>query len=83
MNAAFSIAEPRQLIRDTLNVFEDARGWKYPIRPIVCRQEEFARELAAAMDFFYGGHEIDARRDLDGSIVWVVSSKGYYHYIGA
>jgi hypothetical protein len=35
------------------------------------------------MDFYYGGHEFDARRDIDGGIVWVVSSKGYYHYIGA
>ena len=83
MNAAFTITEPSKTIQDTLKVLEDVRGWKYPIKPVTCRTESFARELAAAMDFYYGGHELDARRDLDGGIVWVVSSKGYYHYVGA
>jgi len=83
MNAAFTITEPSKTMQDTLKVLEDARGWKYPIKPVTCRTESFARELAAAMDFYYGGHEMSRNTNEAGEDRWVVSSKGYYHYVGA
>lgn len=83
MNATHQITEPRKIIKDLLKRIEDPRGWKYPVpaQTSVCGQ--FAHELAAAMDFYYGGHEMVTFHDETGAPVWVVSSRGYYHYVGA
>jgi hypothetical protein len=82
MNAA-TINTPSQFAQDVLKVLEDPRGWKYPVRPIACDNEQTAREIAAAMDFYYGGHEMIQANDTAGKQQWVVGSRGYYHYIGA
>lgn len=83
MNAAFTITEPREIIKAFLKTIEDARGWKYPVAAQWFDSEALAVEVAAAMDFYYGGHEMSRHTTENGNARWVVSSKGYYHYIGA
>jgi hypothetical protein len=85
MNTAFTITitEPREIIKALLKTFEDARGWKYPIAAQRFTQEHLAFEVASAMDFYYGGHEMSSHVNEAGETVYVVSSRGYYHYIGA
>ena len=83
MNATNQIAEPCKIIRDLLKRLEDPRGWKYPVAGYISVCGKFAHDLAKAMDFYYGGHEMLAFHDETGAPVWVVSSKGYYHYVGA
>ncbi len=55
MNAT-AIKTPSQFVQTVLKALEDSRGWKYPVRPIVCDNKQTATELAAGMDFYYGGH---------------------------
>lgn len=81
MNATFT--KPSEFVQAVLKTLEDPRGWKYPIRPIVCDNEQTARDIAAGMDFYYGGHELIQNNDTDGKQSWVVASRGYYHYIGS
>jgi hypothetical protein len=83
MNATFTITEPRQIIKDLLKTFEDARGWKYPVATQRFTQESLAIEVADAMDFYYGGHEMSSYVNFAGETIYLVSSRGYYHYIGA
>jgi hypothetical protein len=83
MNATFAITEPRQIIKDLLKTFEDARGWKYPIAAQWFSQHSLAAEVADAMDFYYGGHEMSSHVNEAGETVYIVSSRGYYHYVGA
>jgi hypothetical protein len=82
MNAS-TITTPSQFVQDVLKVLEDPRGWKYPLRPIVCDNQQTAKEIAAGMDFYYGGHEMIQANDQQGKETWGVGSRGYYHYIGA
>lgn len=83
MDATFTTTEPRQIIKALLKTFEDARGWKYPIAAQWFTQEHLAREVAEAMDFYYGGHEMSSHANEAGETVYIVSSRGYYHYVGA
>ena len=83
MNAAFAITEPREIVKAFLKTIEDARGWKYPVPAQWFVDEALAVEVAAAMDFYYGGHEMSRNLNEAGEVRYVVSSKGYYHYVGA
>ena len=83
MNAAHTITEPREIIKGLLKAIEDPRGWKYPVPAQRFIDPRLAREVAAAMDFYYGGHEMAEFTYEDGTTMYVVSSRGYYHYVGA
>jgi hypothetical protein len=83
MNAAFAITEPREIVKAFLKTIEDSRGWKYPVPAQWFVDEYLALEVAAAMDFYYGGHEMSQRVNEAGEKRYVVSSRGYYHYVGA
>jgi hypothetical protein len=83
MNATCTITEPREIIKAFLKTIEDVRGWKYPVAAQWFDNEALAIEVAAAMDFYYGGHEMSRHFNELGQARWVVSSKGYYHYVGA
>ena len=83
MNAACAIAEPTEDMKAFFKLVEDPRGWKYPVTPICCSTKKYADEVAAAMDFYYGGHEMSSHVNDAGETVYVVSSRGYYHYVGA
>jgi len=83
MNAITTISQPRQIIIDMLKTFEDVRGWKYPIATQKFTDQNLAIEVAEAMDFYYGGHEMSSYVNFAGQTIYLVSSRGYYHYIGA
>lgn len=82
MNAQ-AITEPRAIIKAFLKTIEDPRGWKYPVKAQWFADEPLAAEVAAAMDFYYGGHEMSEHINEAGERRWIVSSRGYYHYVGA
>lgn len=82
MNAT-EIKEPRSIVKAFLTGIEDPRGWKHPLPATWFAEEAFAKEVAAAMDFYYGGHEISHHVDEFGNHRWIVTSRGYYHYIGS
>lgn len=42
---------------------------------------ENAKKVGAALSFYLGGHEIRYEGGANGE--YIVTSKGYYHYIGA
>lgn len=54
------------------------RSWKFALRPFVTSDRKLADRVADAIDYYVGGHE---REERDGQII--LTSKGYYHYIGA
>jgi len=54
-------------------------NWKLPICPIQVKTLESATKLKALISFFVGGAEVEEYC----SNVYIVTSKGYYHYIGA
>lgn len=68
---------------------ENAENWKFPTSTLTTFDAEQAARVAHAMDYFYGGHEWRAEVvnvPHDGNrlaTLFSVSSKGYYHYIGA
>lgn len=64
--------------------------WKEPTIPAIVKGMGNARLLADAIIFFVGGAEIETVRIKNGLAVegyrtgiFQVTSKGYYHYIGA
>ena len=71
-------AESEQIMRE----HEDPRGWKWPIRQMVTDSKDVADDYAYCLNWYVGGHERIETWTTDGT-QYVVSSKGYYHYIGA
>jgi hypothetical protein len=47
---------------------------------LIYESHKEAERVVRALTFFCGGAEIHYDKDDD---VWVVSSRGYYHYVGA
>jgi len=57
----------------------NTKNWKLATKPIWVRTRDTAEKVAAAIAFFMGGAEIDEWC----SNSYVVTSKGYYYYVGA
>jgi hypothetical protein len=63
---------------------QDASNWKLATRPFITTSKSVADDFAYTLDWYCGGHEIrESQSVYGGTRVWVVTSKGYYHYIGA
>lgn len=63
---------------------QDKTNWKLATRPFVTTSREVALDFAYTLDWYLGGHEIaESQSAYGGTPVWVVTSNGYYHYIGA
>ncbi len=62
--------------------------WKYPIKEYSTTDEKLASEIAETFNYYLGGSEFwvaekyDSKLDADVPNYYV-SSRGYYHYIGA
>jgi len=80
---AGSMDPPTDLGRMAMEGVQDPTNWKLPTRELRCRDLEAAQDVAYAMDWYLGGHEMRTEIDAEGRPDYVVSSKGYYHYIGA
>jgi hypothetical protein len=74
-----SMDEPTQEVKDLIQQIQDSTNWKLPVRAFKTRSVELAQDVAYGLDWYMGGHEMEVRDD--GWII--VTSKGYYHYIGA
>ena len=61
---------------------EDKTNWKGATSLFETTWMEEAEELAYALDFYLGGHE-ESVVIVDGIAHYLISSRGYYHYIGA
>lgn len=75
-----SIARPTETGNAIANSMMNPRNWKLPttILKFGPDAERLRKETAYALDFYLGGHEETREGDLI-----VLSSKGYYHYVGA
>jgi hypothetical protein len=80
---AGSMDAPTELGRKAMESVQNADNWKMPTRKLHCRSLEVAQEVAYAMDWYLGGHELRTEIDAAGRADYVVSSRGYYHYVGA
>lgn len=80
---AGSMDPPTDLGRMAMEGVQDPTNWKLPTRELRCRSLEVAQEVAYAMDWYMGGHELRTEVDAAGRADYVVSSRGYYHYVGA
>lgn len=68
--------------RILFNEVKNPDGWKLPVLPVICGTEALADKYAEAIIFFVGGAEITPEK-FGREIFYRVTSKGYYHYIGA
>jgi len=75
---AGSLDPPTEELTRIVEKLYNPTNWKLPTREFRTDNEHLARDVAYTLDWFLGGHEI--RRE---GTEWVVTSKGYYHYIGA
>lgn len=80
---AGSMDPPTDLGRKLMESVQDPANWKMPTRQLWCWNQEAAMEMAYAMDWYMGGHELRIEIDAHGIPNYVVSSQGYYHYVGA
>jgi hypothetical protein len=80
---AGSMDPPTELGRRALESVQNPTNWKLPTRELHCRSIDTAMEVAYAMDWYLGGHELRTEIDAEGRPDYVVSSRGYYHYVGA
>lgn len=78
-----SMDPPTEIGRKAMEAVQDPTNWKMPTRELRCRDKDTAEEVAYAMKWFLGGCEFRVETDAAGRIDYVVSSKGYYHYVGA
>jgi hypothetical protein len=78
-----SMDPPTDLGRKAMEALQDPTNWKLPTRELRCRDLDTAQEVAYAMDWYMGGHELRIEVDAAGRPDYVVSSRGYYHYVGA
>jgi hypothetical protein len=67
---------------EIMEAFQDERGWKYGVGQYRTHDRQIASELADCLDHYHGGHEWEETEDREGTS-YGVSSRGYYHYIGA
>lgn len=71
----FSVDAPQRTLFESV---QNPENWKYPTRPAKVASLPEAEALSRAISYFAGGSEIT-----DLSSGYVVSSKGYYQYVGA
>ncbi len=74
------LIEPSEFAQDTVREMQNKTNWKLPTaNPFLTKDIKLAETIGAALDFYMGGHE--SLLLPDGVIK--VTSRGYYHYIGA
>lgn len=67
---------------DQRKIFEQVQNkenWKLATNPVIVRSKAMAEKVSDAIIFFVGGAEVKEVC----SNKFIVTSKGYYHYIGA
>lgn len=65
--------------REIFEIVQSEKYWKFSTKPVKVLSEMTANKILDAITYFVGGAEIDKVADN----VFVITSKGYYYYIGA
>lgn len=65
-----------------MNEHVNPENWKGAVRPFATFDKSLADEVARCYDWYMSGHEMTWEQIHQGK-VYVVKSKGYYHYCGA
>lgn len=73
-----TIAKEKQYM-DIFSRYSNKSRWKDPPTPVECENEAEAELIADVFEYYLGGAEIN--QTPEGKIV--VTSQGYYHYIGS
>jgi len=68
-----------KILRNTFKRMANKENWKLPPKPFVTKSYPLALQIENTYNHFLGGSEMTALSD--GT--YKVTSKGYYHYIGA
>ena len=82
--SAKALKRGKELIEDR----SGGRGWKLSVKPFKTLDGKFAKEIAEVFDFYLGGSELNVETIHDSKVdglvpLYLVSSRGYYHNIGA
>lgn len=77
------IHEPTEESKRIMGERQDLRNWKLPVKPYYTFDKKLADDVAACLDFYCGGHEMDIVEYNRYGTVYRVQSRGYYHYVGA
>jgi hypothetical protein len=77
-----SLERPTALGEAIFKAHQDPSNWKMPVKGWGTIDRDLALEAAYAFDFYCGGHEI-VESKCGPYALYTVSSRGYYHYIGA
>lgn len=78
---AFNLSQPPSVrVKAIVEVMYSKEHWKYPTDTFKTKDAAFALEVGAGLDWYLGGHEMTGP---DAKGWFTLSSKGYFHYIGA
>lgn len=69
--------------KETFEKVQNPAYWKEPTIPAIVRDAKQAQRLMDAISFFCGGAEMEGTTPEEHVQGYRVTSKGYYHYIGA
>ena len=61
---------------------QNPSNWKLAVTPYHTYDKGLAEDLAYCYDWYFGGHEAETIQTSRGTL-YGISSKGYYHYVGA
>lgn len=75
--------EPTKAAQAIFCAMCDPTNWKLPLRAHATTDKAEADAVAYAIDWYCGGHEMACVDCIGGQVLWIVGSKGYYHYSGA
>lgn len=77
-----SMKPPNGLSEMIVQDMQSPKGWKWPTKPFTTFDQSLADDVAYCLDWYLGGHEVETFEQ-NGQTGYRLTSKGYYHYIGA
>ena len=77
-----SMDKPSERSEHIMRLHEHPHNWKLPILEYRTTDKSEAEDYGYCLNWYCGGHEIETIYAASETI-YVVSSKGYYHYVGA
>jgi hypothetical protein len=78
-----SMDKPSAESERIMKVSQNPANWKLPLSPYHTYDKSLADDLCYCYNWYFGGHEIEAVQYDKFGTLYRVSSKGYYHYVGA
>lgn len=75
-------AEPSHKTKVAIEQIQDPKNWKMPTGIFGTFNKNRAEAVYEGLIFYMGGAEI-REKETDQGVLYMVQSKGYYHYVGA